>query len=419
MKILHTSDWHLGQSFIHRNRKDEHQAVLSQIIQIIIAEKIDVLLVAGDIFDTGYPPNYALTQYYEFLRQMLRETQCRHIVITGGNHDSPATLNAPRELLRFLDVRVVGCAERNAQQELKPEIEFLELMSDNQEVEAIIFAVPYLRDRDLKFSIAGETAAQRAEILKNAIKEHYQKGAKMAEKYIHKNIPILTTGHLFAAGLTDETGEQMERQEAENDIHIGNLGKIEADTFPDIFSYVALGHIHKPQKVGGKNHIRYSGSPIPLSFSERQDKKSVVILEYEGAKLIQIQLRELPQIRQLIRFSGTFNQLQDAINQFVIDKNQLEAWAEIRLKTEQTQPDADEKLKKLAQKKYIEILKIIVQRPENDENFMENQDLEEVQMKDVFLEKCKADGIADPERLQILCQTFDQLQTLIDDQDIL
>lgn len=419
VKILHTSDWHLGQLFIHRNRKDEQAFFLSKIIEVVIAEKIDIILVAGDIFDTGYPPNYALTQYYEFLRQIVKKTPCRHIVITGGNHDSPSTLNAPRELLRFLDVQVVGCVEKNNQEEINLQHEFIELKNNEGKVEAIVFAVPYLRDRDLKTSIAGETASERAETLKEAIQRHYQEGGFLAQKYAHKNIPILTTGHLFAAGLTDENGEHMERQDAENDIHIGNLGRIEANIFPHIFSYVALGHIHKAQKVGGKSHIRYSGSPMPLSFSECQDKKSVVILEYHGAKLTHITRKTLPQKRQLLRFSGTYDRIKQAICQYQVPEDQLHAWAEIRLNDHKIMPDADEKLKKIAFAHRIEILKVTINRQTHEENFMENHNLEELSVKEVFLQKCKATGITNPEILQELQETFDKLQTLIDEQETL
>jgi len=422
VKILHTSDWHLGQYFIHRHRKEEHAHILEALLEIIRAENITILLVSGDIFDTGNPPNYALEQYYNFLRRVLRQTHCRHIIVTGGNHDSPSVLNAPKELLQFLDIRVIGGVERNEQNEVIIEAEFLDLQDENGNSEAVIFAVPYLRDRDLKLSVAGETLAERAEILKNAIRNHYAKGGELAQKYVSKNIPILTMGHLFAAGLRNETGENLESQEAENDIHLGNLGKIEADTFPEIFSYVALGHIHKAQKVNGQDNIRYSGSPISLSFSERLDQKSVVILNYQGADLTEIRQIQLPLVRHLVRFSGTFEKVSQAIVHFKNTDNQsnntLRTWAEVRLKTENILPNADQKLRELAEKRNIEILKVVIERPVSQTQRLEEMDLEEANIQDVFLEKCKADGITSPTQLQQLNETFIELQSrLVEDEN--
>jgi len=107
MKILHTSDWHLGQKFLSKDRIDEHQSALDWLRQTIIEQEIDVLLVSGDIFDIGNPPSYARHLYYRFLTS-LQGTYCRHVVITGGNHDSPSMLNAPKELLEILNVYVVS-----------------------------------------------------------------------------------------------------------------------------------------------------------------------------------------------------------------------------------------------------------------------------------------------------------------------
>ncbi|NRA49197.1 MAG: exonuclease subunit SbcD, partial [Phaeodactylibacter sp.] len=256
MKIIHTSDWHLGQKLLHNDREQEHRLALQWLLETIRKEKADGLIVAGDIFDIGNPPNYARSLYYQFLRNLLN-TECRHVVITGGNHDSPAMLNAPRELLQALNVHVIGAAGEG------PEDEVVVWKSPEDEIEAVIAAVPFLRDRDLRYSVAGETGLERVAQIKTGIRKHYDRVADhIAGHYDIASVPVICTGHLYASGAS-ASGKQ-------DNIYIGNTENIDAQHFPDLFDYVALGHIHRAQKVGGLEHVRYSGSLIPLSFSETQ-----------------------------------------------------------------------------------------------------------------------------------------------------
>jgi DNA repair protein SbcD/Mre11 len=396
MKILHTADWHLGQRFLHFDRQIEQEAALNDLLQIIQNEQVDILIVAGDIFDTGNPPNYAFRQYYNFLRQCLK-TNCRHLIITGGNHDSPATLDAPRELLKYLNIRVIGAARRDQNDQVRIEDEIVECRDSKGEVEAVIAAVPFLRDRDLKFSVVGETA----EAIKNGIRQHYEMAAEAVSSY--RNIPILTTGHLFAAGIGLET------QEGEHDIHIGNLGKIGAEIFPSIFSYVALGHIHKAQTVGNQAFIRYSGSMIPLSFSERNEKKGVVLLDYEGAELKTIREIPIPLRRQLKRFQGDIETIRQQITTFENSEQELDTWAEVMIEADEPLPAIDQKVKEWAKDKRLEILKVrtTFSEAQNLES-VEGKDLEDWKPIDVFEQKCKKDGLKEDE-IDVLRRTFEEL----------
>ena len=142
MKIIHTSDWHLGQRLLFNERGEEQQMALDWLREVIIAEKADALIVAGDIFDNGNPPHPARKLYYNFLTSLLHTT-CRHVVVVAGNHDSPGMLDAPRELLEYLNIRVVGAAAENFQQHC------LELKSAKGKLEAVVVAIPFLRDRHL------------------------------------------------------------------------------------------------------------------------------------------------------------------------------------------------------------------------------------------------------------------------------
>ncbi|TAD99624.1 MAG: exonuclease subunit SbcD [Bacteroidetes bacterium] len=416
MKILHTADWHLGQRFLNQERQIEHELALAEILQIIENEQVDALILAGDIFDTANPPNYALKQYYNFLRQMLKSS-CRHIVVIGGNHDSPATLNAPKELLKFLDIQVVGCAERKENGEIWIEKEILELKNKKGEIEAVVAAVPFLRDRDLKYSISGESQTERIESIKNGIKNHYEDAKNACESYFKLDIPVLATGHLFAAGTT-VGGESDEKQEGEHDIHIGNLGKVEANHFPSEFSYIALGHIHKPQIINNQQHIRYSGSIIPLSFSERNDKKMVVLLEYEGKNLLQI--REVPLIihRQLKRFKGSLTDLELSIRNFE-SQTELTTWAEVVIECEPTKRDSEkEKIKEFSEGKNLEILKIVLQHQItfNKADGEIEADLSELLPQEVFKKKCSMEGKNDAE-IAVLEETFAELLTILQENE--
>jgi DNA repair protein SbcD/Mre11 len=320
MRILHTADWHLGKKLDQHDRTEEHQRFLDWLLQTIDQQKIDALLIAGDIFDTGSPANETLRMYYNFLVN-LRQTCCRQAVIIGGNHDSISTLNAPRELLRALQVHVVGGVPENAAEQIIP------LTDETGAVQAVVAAVPFLRDRDVRLSVSGETAAEREQRLREGITAHYTSLLPLMESYLEKGISAIATGHLFAQGATPS--------DSEKEIHVGTLGQLPASAFPAAYHYIALGHLHKPQTVGGLTHIRYSGSPIPLSFSESNDQKQVVILTVEQGKDIAIENYAIPLYRPLIRISGTPEKVKEKIRQLNIERTdqQLPAWVEIQVHT--------------------------------------------------------------------------------------
>ncbi len=150
MKLLHTSDWHIGRALYGRKRSEEFEAFLNWLAALIESEDIDVLLVAGDVFDNSTPSNYAQELYYRFLCRVAAAPN-RHVVVTAGNHDSPTFLNAPRELLKFLNIHVVGCAAES------PENEVIMIAGPDDEPRLIVCAIPYLRDRDIRTAEAGES----------------------------------------------------------------------------------------------------------------------------------------------------------------------------------------------------------------------------------------------------------------------
>lgn len=274
LTVLHTSDWHLGRKLYGKNRYEEFATFLSWLTETIVQHNVDVLIVAGDIFDVMTPTNRAQTLYYEFLGEVTKLC-CQHIVIVAGNHDSPSLLDAPKEFLKHLNVHVIGTACEDVANEV------LTLTDNTGSPYCIITAVPYLRDRDVRGSVAGESAEDKDAKVVAGIKAHYDEVATIAKTeqkaliQAHgRHIPIIATGHLFAAG-----GRTTEDDGVRN-LYVGSLGQVSADMFANCFDYVALGHLHVPQKVGGCEHIRYSGSPLAMGFGEARQQKQVLLVQF-------------------------------------------------------------------------------------------------------------------------------------------
>ncbi|MDN3441376.1 exonuclease SbcCD subunit D C-terminal domain-containing protein [Psychrobacter sp. APC 3279] len=287
LTILHTSDWHLGRRLYGRLRYEEFESFLHWLQDTISAQKVDILIVAGDIFDTMTPSNKAQALYYEFLGKVSRSC-CQHVVIVAGNHDSPTFLDAPSNVLKFLNVHVIGTACDNLDDEV------LVLGDDDNNPHCIIAAVPYLRDRDVRSSSAGESADSKDANVIAGICAHYDNVADIAKtkqadliKTHQRYIPIIATGHLFASGgkTTEDDGVR--------ELYVGSLGKISADMFNDGFDYVALGHLHVPQRVGGRESIRYSGSPIAMGFGEAKQQKQVLLVQFGAAEHFNNDISEL------------------------------------------------------------------------------------------------------------------------------
>lgn len=268
LKILHTSDWHLGRALYGRKRYEEFEQFLHWMTATIRTQAVDVLLIAGDIFDTTTPSNRAQQLYYRFLGEVGR-TACRHVVIVAGNHDSPSFLEAPRELLKALDVHVIGAFSGN------PDDEVLLLRGADNAPELLVCAVPYLRDRDIRTAEAGESLADKEQKMLSGIRAHYAEVGARAEALRRScgvAVPIVGTGHLFTAGGQTVEGDGV------RDLYVGSIAHVPAGIFPAVLDYVALGHLHVPQRVGASDRVRYSGSPLAMGFGEARQQKSVCLL---------------------------------------------------------------------------------------------------------------------------------------------
>ncbi len=253
-RILHTADWHLGKLLNDQSRDEEHERFLDWLLEFVAENSVDAVLLAGDVFDTANPPQSALARYYDFVSGLFRQGNCALVVI-AGNHDSAAQLEAPKGVLSSLKTHVVGFLAE------EPKARILGLPSDENPRVAVAM-IPFLRDRDLRVGKAGESADEiRAQVLAG-ITSRYEEAAAAA---VGLKCPVIATGHLTVLGASTS--------DSERDIHIGGLGAVTSGSFPEVFSYVALGHLHRPQATDASGRVRYSGSPIALSFSEVADEK--------------------------------------------------------------------------------------------------------------------------------------------------
>ena len=276
LTLLHTSDWHLGRRLYGKPRYDEFKQFLDWQLQTLREQKVDVLLIAGDIFDTTAPSNQAQNLYYDFLSQV-SHTDCRHVIIVAGNHDSASFLEAPKQLLKAFNIHIIGSMTDT------PTDEVITLSDKAGQAELIVMAVPYLRDRDVRTVGHGERLDDKERKLAQGIKAHYgqiadiaiAQQAQLKAKY-KRTIPIVATGHLFTVG-----GQTMEG-DGVRDLYVGSLGSIGAEIFHPQIDYVALGHLHIPQAVGGQPHIRYAGSPIAMGFGESRQQKQVHLLRFDA-----------------------------------------------------------------------------------------------------------------------------------------
>jgi len=299
MKFIHTADWHIGKSLHKQDLQDQLSLFFSWLLETIKTESIDVLLVSGDIFDLANPSAADRKMYYDFLTRLLG--QKIQIIITGGNHDSVGLLNAPKEILKELNITVIG----GATEELSDEI--IEIKNKDGKPECIVAAVPFLRDKDLRNRETDEKYKNRTEAIRSGIQSHYEDLAQLIQKK-YPNIPTIAMGHMYAIG-SDPT-------DSERDIHVGNAAAIDSKSISNSFDYFALGHIHRPQVIGKNPYVRYSGSPIALSFSEIRDDKSIIILSLENNVFVEPEVVSIPKERELKKFKGDLESIKEKLVEY-------------------------------------------------------------------------------------------------------
>jgi len=438
MRILHSSDWHLGQHFMGKSREAEHRAFLDWLLTQIKQHKVDALVVAGDLFDTGTPPSYARALYNNFIVEM-RTHKCQ-LVILGGNHDSVATLNESRELLACLGTSVIGGITET------PEDQVLLLKNRKNQPGALLCAIPFLRSRELLQSQAGQSSAERQQQLLVAMQQHYNAiydaAVKQREELDLPNLPILATGHLTTVG-----GKS---SESVRDIYIGTLDAFPANAFPPA-DYIALGHLHRAQQVAGKAHIRYSGSPIPLSFDEAASEKEIVLVEF-GRKgpTAQITPIAVPRSQELVLLKGSLEAIEQKLERLLkegalpdenppiqLDFGFFEAlqteqskqeltkdsndnpliWLEVEVNGDDYLSDLQSRVETIVEGKPVELLRVRRKRKERSHSLerAEKETLNELNVDDVFARRLAEEEALPEDLLGQLTKAFNEVRNELEE----
>lgn len=372
MRIIHTSDWHLGQYFFTKSRAAEHEAFLNWLIEQVVLHRVDAIIVAGDVFDTASPPSYARELYNHFIVK-LQATGCR-LVVLGGNHDAVAVLNESRALLACLNVDVIAGVMEDPSQEL------LVLNNQSGEPSALLCAVPFIRQRDIVTSQAGQSAEEKRLGMQSAIAGHYRRVYELAQAKratLGRPLPIVLTGHLTTVGASTS--------DSVREIYIGTLDAFPARDFPPA-DYIALGHIHRPQSVAGLEHVRYSGSPIALSFDETGQEKSVVLVDLISDESPQITLLPVPEFQPMRLIKGDVDEVLSQLLAFKSSDQARPVWLDIEVDTALYLSDLQKRIQLMADDLPVEIVLLRRSRAitHRHQEQQEKETLTELTVNDVF-----------------------------------
>lgn len=366
MRILHTSDWHLGQNFYSKSRAAEHQAFLDWLLTTAQRHQVDAIIVAGDIFDTGSPPSYARELYNRFVVN-LQQTGC-HLVVLAGNHDSVATLNESREILAFLNTTVIASAGYAP----------LLLHRRDGSPGAVLCPIPFLRPRDIITSQAGLSGSEKQQQLLHAIADYYQQQYQQAcQLRGEQNLPVIATGHLTTVGAS--------KSDAVRDIYIGTLDAFPAQHFPPA-DYIALGHIHRAQCVGGAEHIRYCGSPIALSFDECGKSKCVHLVTFDQGKWQSTESLAVPVTQPLAVLKGDIASITEQLEQWRGVEQSPPVWLDIEITTDDYLHDIHRKIQTLTEPLPVEVLLLRRSREQRERSLANErrETLSELSVEEVF-----------------------------------
>ena len=417
VRILHTSDWHVGLQSGHISRREEHEAFFRWLTRTLADEAVDALVVAGDIFDGMQPSNESLRMYYHFLRD-LESTGVRDVVVVGGNHDSAAQLDAPREVLSALGVHVVGgySGEADPLRYLAP----LRARGSEEPV-AVCIALPYIHE----YRLGIRTTDSDAEATRRAFTERfrwvYSELANLAEQRF-PGLPLVATGHL--------TMGKMEQGDTLQEIHqVGFIDALPPDLLDPRLRYVALGHIHRACPVE-RDRIWYSGSPIPVSLAEMRHPRRVLLVDLhcsctanprhhgdfsqdETSNSVRVYPINVPVTRELLEYEGTEEEVIGWLKG-LFSKAELPPLLNLRVRVEQPQPQLAARVRAALEQYSVENRPLLVELREvlcgsdNEQSAFEAMSLEELKPRQVFSLLCSQAKAALADEL---LQAFDFVAT--------
>ena len=386
MRILHTADWHIGHRLYGRRRIKEYRQFLNWLLTTLQENAVDVLLVAGDIFDTPLPSSEATDLYYQFLFQLYNKTHA-HAVITAGNHDSPIHLAAPQEFLRMGRIHVVGLAAEPAKC-------VFTFPSENPSV--AIAAVPYLSESELSH-ISFETEPERAERYRERLKVFYRR----CVEHIPSGLPKILMGHLFVHGGT--VGD------SERNIQIGGATAMQISDFPDDVAYVALGHLHRPHSISGTSYpVQYAGSPLPLRFNEANYSKKVYLLDVPTASDTQVEEIEIPVFKELRTVVGNLDEVRSAAMSSEWDGKYIQ----VQLQGDQPAVGISDEIREIFHQRGGDVLSVEVELPAQTDR--QEISIEEMQQPTEIFERFYQERFDAPPD-ELMMETFNELLQLVEE----
>ena len=405
LRIFHTADWHLGHHLHGVSRQLEHQQFLDWLLQELQNKQADVLIVAGDVFDSANPSSSAQSQLYDFLVKAKTRQPNLDIVLIGGNHDSASRLDAPSPILNALGVTVVGGLSRDDQGNIDWSRLLVPLTNAGGEIKAWCGAMPFLRNADLPF---GE---EENDPLISGVKTLYAELFTQLQRKVTKGESLILTGHCYMVnGAVSELSERK--------ILGGNQHALPVELFPDDIAYVALGHLHLAQRVGANEHIRYSGSPIPLSFDETDYSHQVVQVDIKSDRVVETTAVKIPRSVDLLRIPNgkDFSVLSDVISQLeslILNDNVLpeqSPMVELRIRLEKPEPGLRQQIEEVISKLPVRLLKISTAYSGREKSLADikmEERLEELQPLDVF-QRCYQNKY-DQEAPEVMNTLFNEL----------
>lgn len=360
LRILHTADWHLGQSFFGYDRDREHDCFLDWFKESICKQQADVLLIAGDIFDVANPSAAAQHRFFRFLKEVKALCPPLQIILIAGNHDSASRLEAPTPLLEELDTTIVGSVRRMADGTINYESMLRPLYNKEGKLETICLCVPYLRQGDYPPAEEDE-----ASTFTSGVARLYRKLTDFAKER-YPGTPLIAMGHLYIGSAELSENDRSER------VIVGGLESVPADTFDECLLYTALGHIHKAQRVGGRDNVRYSGTPLPMSFSEVNYNHQVVSILIEEGKAVEISPIYIPVFVELLRIPQN-PQTPDVVLSLLeklperVD-NERDNWPylEVRVLLNEPEPGLRHRVEEAIKEKAVRLTSILTSYPQQE-----------------------------------------------------
>ena len=350
IRILHTADWHLGQTFFGYDRTQEHEHFLDWLAGVLTKNKIDVLIVAGDVFDVSNPSAASQRMFYRFIHRVTTENPRLQLVVVAGNHDSAARLESPLPLLQEMRTEIKGIV-RKQNGKIDYEHLLVELKNAAGEGEALCLAVPFLRQGD--YPVVETEGNPYAE----GVKELYARLLKYALKKRTDGQALVAVGHLLA------TGSEIAEKDHSERIIIGGLESVSPESFPEQIVYTALGHIHKAQRVSGRENIRYAGSPLPMSFAEKHYHHGVVKVTLDEGWAVEIEKLEYTPLVRLLSIPATEaaapDEVLDELRGLELPEDEPMPYLEVKVKLSEPEPMLRQQVEEILEGKPVRLARIV------------------------------------------------------------